>query len=212
MPRQTQITKERILNAAMDVLIREGFSAVNIKSIAKELGCSTQPIAWQFGNMDSMRKALAKEAIAYANQKMSPTTENCIEAFWHVGHAYIDLAFDAPSLFRFVYMGESHEYSRGDFGSILTDKGNVALIDGLCRQLGISKEQSEELFQRAVVYTHGIASLVVTGILDCTKEQVYGLVLRFAADQLALTDAVVDIEAIMAGVSERIGADGKGRS
>lgn len=53
--------KDRILKAAMDVLIRDGFSAVNIKSVAKELGCSTQPIAWQFGNMDNMRKALAKE-------------------------------------------------------------------------------------------------------------------------------------------------------
>ena len=66
MPRQVQITKDRILKAAMDVLIRDGFSAVNIKSVAKELGCSTQPIAWQFGNMDNMRKALAKGAVAYA--------------------------------------------------------------------------------------------------------------------------------------------------
>ena len=103
MPRQVQITKDRILKAAMDVLIRDGFSAVNIKSVAKELSCSTQPIAWQFGNMDSMRKALAKAAVAYANQKMTPTTTNAREACWWVGRAYIDLAFDTPHLFRFVY-------------------------------------------------------------------------------------------------------------
>ena len=56
MPRSVQITKEKILTAALDVLIREGYSAVSIKSIARELNCSTQPIAWQFGNMDNMRK------------------------------------------------------------------------------------------------------------------------------------------------------------
>ena len=161
MPRQVQITKDRILKAAMDVLIRDGFSAVNIKSVAKELGCSTQPIAWQFGNMDSMRKALAKETVAYANQKMTLTTTNAIEAFWRVGRAYIDLAFDTPNLFRFVYMGESREYVRGGFDSILTDRGNAALINGLHQQLDISKEQAAQLFQRTVVYTHGIASLVV---------------------------------------------------
>ena len=51
MPRSVQITKEKILTAALDVLIRDGYLAVNIKSIAKELKCSTQPIAWQFGNI-----------------------------------------------------------------------------------------------------------------------------------------------------------------
>lgn len=186
----------------MDVLIRDGFSAVNIKSVAKELSCSTQPIAWQFGNMDSMRKALAKAAVAYANQKMTPTTTNAIEAFWWVGRAYIDLAFDTPNLFRFVYMGESREYVRGGFDSILTDKGNAALINGLHQQLHISMEQAAQLFQRTVVYTHGIASLVVAGVLDCTEERAYSLVLDFAADQLALTDADLDVEQIMLNVSE----------
>ena len=119
MPRSVQITKEKILTAALAVLIRDGYSAVNIKSIAKELKCSTQPIAWQFGNMDNMREALTQEAVAYANQKMMPTLTNCIEAFWQVGHAYINLAFDTPNLFRFVYMGESKNY-----GSIA--KGKVA--------------------------------------------------------------------------------------
>ena len=202
MPRQVQIIKDRILKAAMDVLIRDGFSAVNIKSVAKELGCSTQPIAWQFGNMDSMRKALAKETVAYANQKMTLTTTNAIEAFWRVGRAYIDLAFDTPNLFRFVYMGESREYVRGGFDSILTDRGNAALINGLHQQLDISKEQAAQLFQRTVVYTHGIASLVVAGILDCTEERAYSLVFDFATDQLALTDADLDVEAIMLNASE----------
>ena len=49
MPRSVQITKEKILAAAIDILIRDGYYAVNIKSIAKELKCSTQPIAWQYG-------------------------------------------------------------------------------------------------------------------------------------------------------------------
>ena len=147
-----------------------------------------------------MRKALAKGAVAYANQKMTPTTTNAIEAFWWVGRAYIDLAFDTPNLFRFVYMGESREYVRGD--SILTDKGNVALINGLHQLLDVSKEQAAQLFQRTVVYTHGIASLVVAGVLDCTEDRAYSLVLDFAADQLALTDADLDIEAIMLNASE----------
>lgn len=202
MPRSVQITKEKILTAALDVLIREGYSAVSIKRIARELSCSTQPIAWQFGNMDNMREALTKEAVAYANKKMMPTSMDCIEAFWQIGYGYINLAFDTPNLFRFVYMGESKNYCRGGFNSILTDKGNAALIDKLYPYLNISKEQAEMLFQRIIVYTHGMVSLVVAGVLNCTKEQVYSIVKDFGSDLLSLTGTVLDIGAVMSNITE----------
>lgn len=202
MPRSVQITKEKILAAAIDILIRDGYYAVNIKSIAKELKCSTQPIAWQYGNMDNMREALTQEAVIYANQKMMPTSTNCIEAFWQIGYAYINLAFDTPNLFRFVYMGESKNYCRGGFNSILTDKGNAALIDKLYQYLNISREQADMLFQRMLVYTHGIVSLVVAGVLNCTKEQVYSIVKDFAADLFSLTGVDLDILSIISNITE----------
>ena len=202
MPRSVQNTKEKILAAAIDILIRDGYYAVNIKSIAKELKCSTQPIAWQYGNMDNMREALTQEAVIYANQKMMPTSTNCIEAFWQIGYAYINLAFDTPNLFRFVYMGESKNYCRGGFNSILTDKGNAALIDKLYQYLNISREQADMLFQRMLVYTHGIVSLVVAGVLNCTKEQVYSIVKDFAADLFSLTGVDLDIPSIISNITE----------
>lgn len=204
MPRNVQITKEKILTAALDVLIREGYSTVNIKSIARELNCSTQPIAWQFGNMDNMREALTKEAVTYANKKMMPTSMDCIEAFWQIGYGYINLAFDTPNLFRFVYMGESKNYCRGGFNSILTDKGNAVLIDKLYPYLNISKEQAEMLFQRMIVYTHGMVSLVVAGVLNCTKEQVYSIVKDFGSDLLSLTGTALDIGAVMSNITEEV--------
>lgn len=202
MPRSVQITKEKILAAALDILIRNGYSAVNIKSIAKELECSTQPIAWQFGNMDNMREALTQEAVAYANQKMMPTSKDCVTAFWQIGYAYINLAFDTPNLFRFVYMGESKSYCRGGFDSILTDGGNAVLIDKLSEYLGISKEQTNVLFQRMVVYTHGIVSLVVAGVLNCSKEQVYKIVKDFGVELISRTGTNLNIETIMPNIAE----------
>lgn len=202
MPRSVQITKEKILTAALDILIRNGYSAVNIKSIAKELECSTQPIAWQFGNMDNMREALTQEAVAYANQKMMSTSKDCVAAFWQIGYAYINLAFDTPNLFRFVYMGESKSYCRGGFDSILTDGGNAVLIDKLSEHLGISKEQTNVLFQRMIVYTHGIVSLVVAGVLNCPKEQVYRIVKDFGVELISHTGTNLNIETIMPNIAE----------
>lgn len=196
MARSVRITKERILTAALNILIRDGYSAVNIKSIAKELRCSTQPIAWQFGSMENMREALTAAAVAYANQKMAPDSENCLEAFWQIGCAYIDLAFDVPNLFRFVYMGESGNYCRGGYSSILTDKGNAELIERLRLYLGIDKAKADKLFQRMVVYTHGIAALASLGVLNCSKEQVKNLVRDFGMEQLSLSGATLDIATV----------------
>lgn len=131
-----------------------------------------------------------------------PTSTNCIEAFWQIGYAYINLAFDTPNLFRFVYMGESRNYCRGGFDSILTDGGNAVLIDQLYQYLNISKEQADMLFQRMIVYTHGIVSLVVAGVLNCTKEQVYSIVKDFASDLLSLTGADLNIQAIISNIAE----------
>lgn len=53
MPAKKQVTKEMILGAALRVLMEGGTEAVNVKSLAAELGCSTQPIYLSFDNISS---------------------------------------------------------------------------------------------------------------------------------------------------------------
>ena len=59
MARKTQVSKEIILQEALEMLIRDGYSAINIKTLSKEIGCSTQPLVWHFENMEGLRKAFA---------------------------------------------------------------------------------------------------------------------------------------------------------
>ena len=59
MPTSPKIPKETILQHALEMLIRDGYSSINIKTLAKKIGCSTQPISWHFGNIhQSMLKSL----------------------------------------------------------------------------------------------------------------------------------------------------------
>ena len=57
MGRKTQITKEIILETALQMLIREGYNFITVKTLAAEIGCSTQPIVWHFENITGFRKA-----------------------------------------------------------------------------------------------------------------------------------------------------------
>ena len=43
MPAAKRFSKDEIIDAAVEVLRDGGFSSVNARSVAKKLGCSTQP-------------------------------------------------------------------------------------------------------------------------------------------------------------------------
>ena len=69
MARKVTISRDMILEAALKILISDGYAAVNIKTIASEIGCSTQPVVWHFENMDGLRQALSEYAGEYAAKK-----------------------------------------------------------------------------------------------------------------------------------------------
>ena len=172
MARITQISKEIILQAALELLIEKGFSEVNIKTLSQKIGCSTQPIVWHFDNMDGLRIALGKYALAYANKKLCPTVDEGNEAFKQVGSAYIGLALNEPNLFRFLYMSGKSQFSLQNFEGLLTDEGNAELIKALSESLQISEIKASKYLQDTIIYTHGIATLIVAGVINATESEI----------------------------------------
>ena len=68
MPAVKKVSREAILDAAVEVLRDGGFSAINARSVARKLGCSTQPIYLSFQNMAELKAALTERAIAEEKQ------------------------------------------------------------------------------------------------------------------------------------------------
>lgn len=175
MPTSPKIPKETILQHALNMLIQEGYSAINIKTLAKRIGCSTQPISWHFGNMENFRNALTEYALNYANEKMLSASEG-IWAFSNVGIGYIDLAFDEPNLFHYLYMSGESGYYAGGFEILTTADTNSAMIEQIANQLGTSADKVSEFFRNTIIYTHGLACFVVSGLIKSTKEELYAMV------------------------------------
>ena len=70
MPAVRKASREQIIDAAVAILRDEGFSAINARSVAKKLGCSTQPIYFSFKNMDELKAALTERAIELHTQRV----------------------------------------------------------------------------------------------------------------------------------------------
>ena len=58
MPSSPKIKKEDMLQAALELVSKNGYAALNIKAVAGEMGCSTAPTSWQFGGLQGLREDL----------------------------------------------------------------------------------------------------------------------------------------------------------
>ena len=180
MARKVQISKEMILQAALEMLIRKGYSAINIKTLSKEIGCSTQPLVWHFENMEGLRKALAEYALNYANEKMRSCMQNGMETFVDFGIAYINLAFDEPNLFKYLYMSGESGFQAGGFAVLVNADENAVIAGKIAGYVKISKEDASHFLQNIMIYTHGLASFIASGIITSSKEEVKTMVKQTA--------------------------------
>lgn len=189
MARKVQISKEVILQAALEMLIEDGYLSINIKTLSKKIGCSTQPLVWHFENMEGLRKALAEYALAYANNKMCPTAENAIEAFEQVGTAFVRIAVKEPNLFRFLYLEGRSDSTIEGFDALTEDDGNPELIRRISHHLQISEECTGRYLQNTIVYTYGMATLAATGIIKTSEKEMMQMINQ-AADAFLAQEGV----------------------
>ena len=176
MGRKTKITREMILQAAYELLDESGIGAVGIKSIAATLGCSTQPISWHFGSMNELKKELyyyAGEQL-YGSLVEEMSGKSGVDAFFVSGVRYISNACDHPNVFRFVNVddpvntiGESI-YGNESIFSYQFDEESAKL---LAKEYDISPEIIGKAVQDIVIYTHGLAVMMMFDNYKLPKEE-----------------------------------------
>lgn len=183
MPSSPKITKDMILETALQMLIRDGYDSINIKNVAKEIGCSTQPISWHFGNMEGFRIALTEKAGQYVKGKLWTYGEKGCDDLEKWGRNYLDIAMDEPNLFRFTCMGESGRHEKSGMASWLDYEQNVALMEQIIRKYRITEEQASRYVQTMFIYIHGMACMVASGIVIENREKIYRM-LRDTGDSI----------------------------
>lgn len=168
MPPKVKITKEDIINAAISLVRENGADALNARTVASVLGCSTQPVFSNFATMDELRLAVVEKADEICNEYIKKEIEiGDFPAYKASGMAYIRFAKEEKELFRLLYMrdrtGEkipsSFEFSDEIQNIVNKNTG----LDG-----NILKLFHLEMW----VYVHGIATMFATGFVNLEWELV----------------------------------------
>ena len=167
MPAKKQIKKDMILTAALNLLRKDGYEAVNIKRLAKELGCSTQPVYLSFSSMDDLRNELIP--LAAAEFKNYIRTESTNEKICLYDMNYIYFAKKEPQLFCFLFM-RANAFS--EIKQILFPIIECSIQD-LMNTYHISHEKADLLHDQLWMHTHGIASMIATNFCDWDMEKVH---------------------------------------
>lgn len=175
MGRKIQITKEAILEAALKLLIREGYGAITVKTLAAEIGCSTQPIVWHFENMASFRKAFYEYCIAYAKSQFAEWNGSLDDVFTETVRGYITIACNMPNLFRFVFTDSAEISSKSDRVQKLQLDNTKKIIHLLCQEKGLTEAQATAFLMNYEFYIHGIASYTASGFCRYSEEEIFAM-------------------------------------
>ena len=163
-----KITKESIIDAAIEVLRDGGFSSINARSVAKQLGCSTQPIYLSFRNMDELKAALTERAVAMHTKRVRESLkahEGNDSRYSSYRMGFVLFAAKEKQLFRWLYLdGEQ-------LGPYQNDVLLPEVIKTVKDEFGYDEETALKFHRDMLYFSYGLAILANTDHLNLTQSE-----------------------------------------
>ena len=160
-----------ILERSFEMFCREGMEAVNARSVAKALNCSTQPIFSYFSGMQDLKTALEEKAreqfqaaLSVENQPGDPLV--------NTGCAYTRFAAEQPHLFAHLFMAKQDD----SLYPFVSEERREEVIRREAEALGLTQEQAAALYAQMSIYIHGLAVVCTVQRASYTPEEMAGMI------------------------------------
>lgn len=168
MPPKVKVTKEDIISATVDIVRKNGATAINARTIASVLNCSTQPIFSNFASMEELHIAVAEKADELSQSYMKREVERGEYPLYKAnGMAYIRFAKEERELFKLLYMCDRTGEPIPE-GTELTDQMEAIVQENT----GMDQMDAKLFHLEMWAYVHGIATMFATGFLNLDWELV----------------------------------------
>ena len=171
MPPKVKISKDQIVDAALEMVRGDGKLTLNARSLASALGCSTQPIFSNFENMETLRESVMARAyksyFSFIERELAAEKYPPYKAF---GMAYIRFAKEEKGLFKLLFM---RDRTGEDLSPAPDFEASVRMI---MDANGFSKETAMRMHMEMWVCVHGIAVMHATSFLSVDEELVSGMI------------------------------------
>ena len=168
MPPKVKVTKDEIVHAAVDIVRRSGAQAVNARTVAAALSCSTQPVFSNFATMEELRFAVVEKADGLCRAYMQQEVDcGKYPVYKATGMAYIRFAKEEKELFKLLYMRDRS----GEAVPEATEQTDQ-MASIVRENTGIGEMDAKLFHLEMWACVHGIATMFATGFLDLDWELV----------------------------------------
>ena len=174
MPAIKKVSREEIIDAAVELLREGGVASINARSVAKKLGCSTQPIYLSFQNMDELKDAMTQRAItlhtrhvrdSFRSHEDHSSYYSQYSGYSSYAMGFVKFAAQEKYLFRWLYLDGKQ------FGTYQDDVLLSEIIAAIVTEYGYTEKIAQKLHQDMTYYSYGLAILANTGHLNLTDEE-----------------------------------------
>ncbi|MDO5689070.1 MAG: TetR/AcrR family transcriptional regulator [Tissierellia bacterium] len=171
MAPRIKITRQSIIDATIEIIRRYGEEQVNARDIARELGCSTQPIFSNFKNTDELRSVVGTEVKKMYYETVFDGIDK-EKPYESLISGYIHFAKAEKNLFRLLFMSEMYEFK--SFKDLLEPE-DERILNLIIEDKRLTREQAEKLYISMRFFLHGMASYLARNICDADQDEMFQL-------------------------------------
>ena len=169
MPPKARITKDMIINAAIEVAKQSGYEAINARTVSAQLHCSTQPVMYQFSTIDDMKRA-AYDAVDKRHTEYLMTVSPEQDPILGIGLNYVRFAVEEPQLFRFLF--QSGYAQENNLLEMIDSEELIPVLTAMQESAGLSMEKTKQIFLTVALFAHGYASIIANNGLEYDEKLV----------------------------------------
>ena len=173
MPTKIRISKEMILDAAFEIVKKDGMEKLSNRELASMLKCSIRPIYYQFENVEEMQKELYLKIEQYFYKFILDNMVKEIPKYKQVGINYIKFAKKEKKLFQTLFMTD---VGLTPDAFVLKAGEDYKEIEKLIKiSANIKEEDIKDFHTKMWIFCHGIATLVANDTIKLTDNQIQDL-------------------------------------
>lgn len=167
MPPKAKITREMIIEASLKIVRNEGAHNLNVRRVAAEMDCSTQPVMYHFKAVSDLKTAVYEAANELHTVYIMTPDPDAEDPFLSIGLRYVQFAADEKHLFRFLFQSDS--FQNVSFQDLMHSDDLSPIISPMCAAANITETQAREIFEVLFICVHGIASLIANNSVSYDK-------------------------------------------
>ncbi len=162
MPPKTKITKEDIIATGIKIVREKGAQAINARTVAVALQCSTQPIFSNFESIEQLKLSIVEKADELCQDFIRREIEkNEYPPYKASGIGYIRFAKEEKELFKLLYMRDRTAEDIPEENGLFNQ-----MMSFVYENTGLTNDNAKLFHLEIWAVVHGIAAMLATGYLN----------------------------------------------